>query len=134
MPRPAVPPAQDVRALIQDVSSWITDKSAAPSPARTDPLHPRVAQAVRASARTLERMAPGHTVEVRIPPFVAIQCVQGPRHTRGTPPNVVQMSPHAWLRLVTGVDTWEECCQRGDVTASGVRAEEIARWCPFIGL
>jgi len=85
---------------------------------------------VRTTARTLEHDAPGHSVELRVPPFVAVQCIEGPRHTRGTPPNVVECSPRTWLLLATGLLSWDQA----DVDASGSRAAEIAAWLPIIPL
>jgi hypothetical protein len=67
--------------------------------------------------------APGRSVEVRVPPFGAIQCVAGTRHTRGTPPNVVEMDPLTWLLLATGRLTWAAAMADGQVTASGTRAD-----------
>ncbi|WKD61942.1 hypothetical protein CCICO_09715 [Corynebacterium ciconiae DSM 44920] len=99
-----------------------------------DPQAPRstIARAVRLSARTVEQLAPGHSVEVRVPPFVAVQCIEGPRHTRGTPPNVVEMSPEVWLRLAAGRSTWEEELAAGRLSVSGTRAGELAHWLPLI--
>ncbi|WP_158726613.1 sterol carrier family protein [Tomitella fengzijianii] len=98
------------------------------------PARAVVAEAVRLSARTLEAVAPGHSVEVRVPPFVAVQCIEGPRHTRGTPPNVVETDALTWLRLASGRWTWERAVAGGAVTASGSRAAEIARWLPIVPL
>lgn len=70
----------------------------------------------------LAAIAPGNTVEVRVPPFGATQCVEGPRHTRGTPPNVVEMDPETWLELATGELTWEAAVDAARVIASGSRA------------
>ena len=69
-----------------------------------------------------------------MPPFVAVQCVSGPRHTRGTPPNVVEMAPETWLRLATGLTTFEDEQKRGTIDASGSRAAEIAAGLPVIAL
>ena len=66
--------------------------------------------------------------------FVAVQCVEGPRHTRGTPPNVVEMAPETWLRLATGLTTFEAEVGRGTIDASGSRAAEIAAGLPVIAL
>ncbi|MET0236349.1 MAG: sterol carrier family protein [Kibdelosporangium sp.] len=96
---------------------WLTGSSDE-APARTV-----LATAVRASLRTLEQIAPGHTVEVRVPPFAAIQCIAGPRHTRGTPPNVVETDPRTWLELATGRLTWAEAMAAARVSASGTRAD-----------
>ncbi len=98
------------------------------------PARPAVAEAVRLSARTLESLAPGHSVEVRVPPFVAVQCIDGPRHTRGTPPNVVETDALTWLRLASGRLGWQEAVASGAVAASGSRAGEIERWLPIVPL
>jgi Bacterial SCP ortholog len=71
----------------------------------------------------LESQAPGRAVEVRIPPFAAIQCVAGPRHTRGTPPNVVETDAVTWILLATGRITWTEAAGDGRLRASGPRAD-----------
>ncbi|WP_415847595.1 sterol carrier family protein, partial [Tsukamurella strandjordii] len=78
-----IDPAQ-TRAAVLAVRDWIENDDA-PQPPRA-----AVAAAVRSTARTLAQDAPGGSVEVRVPPFVAVQCIDGPRHTRGTPPNVVE--------------------------------------------
>lgn len=78
---------------------------------------------MRLSLRTLAQDAPGRTVEVRVPPFAAVQCVEGPRHTRGTPPNVVETDPRTWLELATGTLTWPDALATARVTASGNRAD-----------
>jgi hypothetical protein len=79
--------------------------------------------AVRVLLGELARRAPGRSVEVRIPPFGAIQCVAGPRHTRGTPPNVVETDPMTWLLLGTGRLTWTDAVASGKVHASGIRTD-----------
>ena len=79
--------------------------------------------AVRALLAELARTAPGRSVEVRIPPFGAIQCVAGPRHTRGTPPNVVETDPMTWLLVATGRLTWADAVASGRVRASGIRTD-----------
>jgi uncharacterized protein (TIGR03083 family) len=66
--------------------------------------------------------APGHTVEVRVPPIAAVQCVEGPRHTRGTPPNVVELDPLTWVRLAAGRLPWADAVSDGRVRASGERS------------
>jgi hypothetical protein len=90
-------------------------------------------RAVRLSARTLAAQAPGGSVEVRIPPFVAVQCVRGPRHTRGTPPNVVEADPRTWLMLATGLLGFDEAVAGGGVRLSGSRAAELRQWFPLFG-
>lgn len=121
--RPAPDPAV-LRAAVLAVGAWL-DGGHAPDRAE-------VAAAVRLSARALERAAPGNSVEVRVPPFVAVQCVAGPRHTRGTPPNVVETDPRTWLELVTGRRTLGDAAAAGTLTASGSRAAEIAHWLPLL--
>ena len=79
--------------------------------------------AVRALLAELARDAPGRSVEVRIPPFGAIQCVEGPRHTRGTPPNVVETDPMTWLLVATGRLAWADAVESGKVRASGIRTD-----------
>lgn len=82
-----------------------------------------MATAVRWSLQLLEDRAPGRTVEVRIPPFGAVQVVEGPRHTRGTPPNVIEMSASTWIDLVVGRLDWAETLAAGQISASGLRAD-----------
>lgn len=82
-----------------------------------------LAEAVRVSLRSLAATAPGHAVEVRIPPYGAIQCGAGPRHTRGTPPHVVETDPVTWIRLATGRLTWPEAVAEGRLYTSGARAD-----------
>jgi hypothetical protein len=74
----------------------------------------------------LASAAPGRSVEVRVPPFGAVQCVAGTRHTRGTPPNVVETDAATWLRLATGATTWDDALAEGKVSASGNRADLAA--------
>ena len=88
-----------------------------------DPGQPALRSAVRYLLGILERDAPGRCVEVRIPPVAAVQCVDGPRHTRGTPPNVVETDPLTWFRLATGRLGWDEAVRTGAVRASGARAD-----------
>lgn len=82
-----------------------------------------VAVAVRVLTAVLAAVAPGKSVEVRVPPHAAVQCVEGPRHTRGTPPNVVEIDPVSWLELATGRVGWSAAVSRGRVRASGERAD-----------
>jgi len=78
--------------------------------------------AVRYLLEELAEVAPGNSVEVRVPPLGATQCIEGPRHTRGTPPNVVEMKPEVWLDLALGKTSWDEALKANQVSASGVRA------------
>lgn len=80
------------------------------------------ATAVRFTLEELATTAPGRTVEVRVPPHGAVQCIVGPVHTRGTPPNVIETDATTWLRLVTGDLGWDEALDDGAVRASGQRA------------
>lgn len=84
---------------------------------------PVTATAVRYLLEELAELAPGNSVEVRVPPFGATQCIAGPRHTRGTPPNVVEMDAATWLALATGRLAWETALADARVTASGSRAD-----------
>lgn len=71
----------------------------------------------------LEQRAPGRSVEVRVPPYAAVQVVPGVRHTRGTPPAVVEMDAPTWIALATGELTWTDAESAGRLTASGERAD-----------
>jgi hypothetical protein len=82
-----------------------------------------LARAVRYLLQRLEDAAPGNTLEVRVPPFGAAQVVEGPRHTRGTPPNVIEMDAATWLALATGALDWEAAVASHRATASGQRAD-----------
>lgn len=82
--------------------------------------------AVRWTLQLVAERAPGHTVEVRVPPFGAVQCIPGPRHTRGTPPNVVETDAATWLALATGALSWTDALSTGRVHASGSRADLAA--------
>jgi len=66
---------------------------------------------------------PGRVLEVRVPPAAAVQCLPGPVHTRGTPPNVVETDPVTWVRLASGRVGWAEAVVAGAVHASGPRAD-----------
>jgi hypothetical protein len=78
--------------------------------------------AVRYLLEDLAEVAPGNSVEVRVPPLGATQCIEGPRHTRGTPPNVVELSPRVWFDLALGTLNWESAVTEHLVSSSGVRA------------
>ena len=82
-----------------------------------------LALAVRYTLQLLAEQSPGGAVEVRVPPYAAVQCIEGPRHTRGTPPNVVETDVATWLALATGSLTWAEARAAGRVHASGQRAD-----------
>ena len=87
--------------------------------------------ATRFLLEELAARAPGRSVEVRVPPHGAVQCVQGPRHTRGTPPNVVETDPSTWLRLATGAESWADATGSGRLQASGDRAD-LSAYFPLV--
>ena len=116
------------RDAVRSVEAWLRDDTS-PAPSRAD-----LAAAVRLTARTLAGQAPGASVEVRIPPFVAVQCISGPRHTRGTPPNVVEADPRTWLLVATGLLGVTDASATGALRLSGSRAGEIQSWLPLVGL
>jgi hypothetical protein len=89
----------------------------------TEPHRVVVRAAVRFLLDVLVAAAPGKTVEVRVPPYAAVQCVEGLRHTRGTPPNVVEMDAPTWLALATGRAKWAEAVYDGRIRAGGSRAD-----------
>lgn len=100
------------------LSQWVTA-------ARSGSVASRAvcATAVRFALEELAARAEGNSVEVRVPPFGVTQCIEGPRHTRGTPPNVVEMTDEVFLSLVTGLRSWDEAIADGSVQASGLRAD-----------
>lgn len=120
--------AETLRTAVEAVAAWLRDESIE-SPDRT-----AVANAVRLTARALATRAPGKSVEVRIPPFVAVQCISGPAHTRGTPPNVVETDPRTWLLLASGLIDLAEAAADGRIALSGSRAAEIAAHLPLVSL
>ena len=98
----------------------------------TDPA--ALAESVRALAGVLAERYPGRTIEVRVPPLVAIQIGaygQGPTHTRGTPPNVVETDPATFLALATARQSWTRAVASGRLSASGSHANEAARGFPI---
>src|SRR5689334_17005927 len=116
------------RDAVLAIAEWLRDET------RPTPERDALATAVRLTARTLAALAPGASVEVRVPPFVAVQCVSGPRHTRGTPPNVVETDPRTWLLLVTGLLQVDDALAGGTLRMSGSRAGEVAAWLPLVAL
>jgi uncharacterized SCP-like protein len=116
------------REAVSALVGWLRDEGATP------PERSAVADAVRLTARTLAAVAPGASVEVRVPPFVAVQCISGLAHTRGNPPNVVETDPRTWLLLATGLLTMADAVAGGVVRSSGSRAAEIAEWLPLVEL
>ena len=104
------------------VAAWLAAPDDAP--------RATVRTAVRFTLEELAAVAPGNAVEVRVPPDGAVQAVAGPRHTRGTPPNVVETDPVTWLGLVTGGIGWADAVGAGRVGASGERAD-LSAWLPL---
>ncbi|HOQ21829.1 MAG: sterol carrier family protein [Microbacterium sp.] len=100
--------------------------AAAGTPAGAPLPRTETATAVRYLLQLLAEKAPGNTVEVRVPPFGAVQVVEGPRHTRGTPPNVVETDAATWIDLATGVEEWADALASGRIAASGTRADLAA--------
>lgn len=86
-------------------------------------LDKEILELVKATLRQLSSIAPGRAIEVRVPPYFAIQCGAGPTHTRGTPPNVIEMDAQTWLSLAEGTLTWRQALDSGSVRASGARAD-----------
>jgi hypothetical protein len=116
MPAQAPIPAEELRAAVDPVRAWLAGEAEQPPRSVLGP-------AVRTTARWLAQQVPGRSVELRVPPHVAVQLVPGPRHTRGTPPNVVETDAATWLRLATGELTWAAAVAEGRVSASGNRAD-----------
>lgn len=83
---------------------------------------PQVLAEVKATLALLTERSPGRAIEVRIPPYAAVQCGEGPTHTRGTPPNVIEMDAITWLALARGEISWSDAMAEGRIIASGVRA------------
>lgn len=84
---------------------------------------PETLELVKKSLAELAAKVPGRAIEVRVPPYAAIQCGDGPTHTRGTPPNTIEMSAQTWLALASGELSWESAVDSGAVVASGTRAD-----------
>jgi hypothetical protein len=125
--RRSVDPAK-TRAAVSAIADWLRDDGLL-EPGRTE-----LGDAVRLTARTLAGTAPGSSVEVRVPPFVAVQCISGLEHRRGNPPNVVEADPRTWLLLATGLLDVAEAVASGALQLSGPRAAEIGRWLPLVAL
>ncbi|MCC9155896.1 maleylpyruvate isomerase family mycothiol-dependent enzyme [Streptomyces parvulus] len=110
-----------------------TDDLTAAVPGLDIPLDRQaLAAATRLLADALAARAPGASTEVRIPPYAVVQCVEGPRHTRGTPPNVVETDPLTWVRLAAGRLTWKDAVAGAKLSASGERAD-LGALLPLLG-
>jgi len=84
---------------------------------------PAILEQVKSTLALLIVKAPGRAIEVRVPPYAAVQCGEGPTHTRGTPPNTIEMNADTWLSLASGKLSWSEAMNSGAIAASGVRAD-----------
>ena len=84
---------------------------------------PEVAIAVKQILNIIEELSPGGLVELRIPPYAAIQCVAGGNHKRGTPPNTVEMSGQVLIKLINDPSSWHALCSQGDIAASGINSD-----------
>jgi len=119
---------EKTRAAVSAVASWLRDDGL------PEPGQAVLGEAVRLTARNLAAIAPGASVEVRVPPFVAVQCISGPEHRRGNPPNVVQTDPRTWLLLATGLLEVADAAASGALRLSGARAGEIAGLLPLVSV
>ena len=84
---------------------------------------PQILEQVKSTLALLTTKAPGRAIEVRVPPYAAVQCGDGPTHTRGTPPNTIEMDADTWLALASGELSWSDAMNNGAISASGVRAD-----------
>ena len=91
---------------------------------------PIILEQVKTTLNALTTKAPGRAIEVRVPPYAAVQCGEGPTHTRGTPPNTIEMDAQTWLALASGELTWDQAVDSGAVLASGLRAD-LAQFLPL---
>jgi uncharacterized protein (TIGR03083 family) len=119
-----------VTRCVEGVVHGLDLRAATGVPAAPDPT--ALAVVVRVFAALLVGTAPGRSVEVRVPGHVAVQCVEGPRHTRGTPPNVVEATAEAFVEVCAGRRTWADAVATGDLRASGERAD-LTPYLPLIG-
>jgi hypothetical protein len=91
---------------------------------------PVILEQVKTTLNALTAKAPGRAIEVRVPPYAAVQCGDGPTHTRGTPPNTIEMDAQTWLALASGELSWDQAVDSGAVLASGLRAD-LAQFLPL---
>ena len=117
-PRRRIPVPEGHAALL----TWARTAAEDPAAAAALPRSTR-ATAVRFALEELATRVPGNAVEVRVPPFGVCQCMPGPRHTRGTPPNVVETDPETWLAVAVGETPFAEALSAGRIAASGTRAD-----------
>lgn len=120
--RPIVSAAHSKSTAVSDALATL-DAGRTPEPAL-------LRDASRALLAGLAKRAPGRSIEVRVPPYGAVQCGAGPRHTRGTPPNVVETDPVTWILVATGRLDWDRAVADGRIQASGNRAD-ISAYLPL---
>ena len=84
---------------------------------------PQTAATVKAILDLIKNISPGKSVELRVPPYGAIQCVAGSNHRRGTPPNTVEMSAESLIKLILDPNLWQTLCEKGEISASGVASD-----------
>jgi hypothetical protein len=133
MPRridPAIGRAAVERATVQRaaveraaVQRAAVERATTEGPVAEVPDRDTIATAVRYLLQELADRAPGRSVEVRVPPFGAAQCIDGTSHRRGTPPAVIEMDARTWIALGAGTATWADAVESGQVQASGERAD-----------
>jgi len=116
MPRRRTDPGVGAAA----VQAWLT---AARGVQAADVSRETVMTAVRYTLEELAERAPGNSVEVRVPPYGAVQAIAGPKHRRGTPPAVIETDPETWLALATGLQSWEQASAEAKLNTSGIRAD-----------
>ena len=125
--RGSLGPDDVIGTMIIDLIGYADDLNRSLPELDPIPLHrAALGRCIRTLAAILPAQYPGRSVEVRIPPYAAVQCAMGdpgPTHTRGTPPNVVETDPLTFLRLATGRLSWAEAMATGAVHASGLRAD-----------
>jgi uncharacterized SCP-like protein len=115
---------------IESIGAACADAVLAAMDARLEPVPSALRGAVIYTLDLMSSIAPGPSVELRVPPFGVVQCVPGPRHTRGTPPNVVETDARTWLLLAAGRLSWASAKQGGALRASGPRSD-LASYLPI---
>jgi hypothetical protein len=126
MPAPRIAPVEGAAAVSTALAQLAADPAAVVE-------RSTLATAVRYLLQVFADAHPGHSVEVRVPPFGAVQAVEGPRHTRGTPANVVELGPREWVLLATGKVGWATLTDEAKLSASGLRSDisallPLAEW------
>ena len=115
-------PAMEMGALLHDVGKLAVSAVRGGSSSR-ELSDQDFALAVRYLLQSVAELRPGNSVELRVPPLGAVQCVEGPTHRRGTPPNVIEMDAQTWFALAIGEEQWGAAVAEGRILASGTRAD-----------